>query len=556
MTAPSRRDATIARAAADGNLAAFEELVRRYQDELYRQAVGYLGCPSDAQDAVQDALIRAFERLATLRDMEKVEPWLRTLVRNRCLNLLRSRQRRLDAASQAEPATAASPPEAIGTDMSAADMLRALPEPSAAAFRLHYLEGRSVAEVARALCATSGSVKQRLYRARQQLREEAVAMATTDADRLPDDFPARVITHLIEAGRRDRLHMRLDQAREHLRQALEVESDHPEALLELGRCYDPFGWPGDDQFQVLERAARVSTDSLEVACELAIACRRPGREAKLPEAQDRAVELCQRRLADAPEDLVALKAMARLRSPDAPDKALPLLQKAVEQAPSDTEANFWLARTFDRLDRRSEAMPLYERICADNDSSVWTYFAHRQLAIHLAFRVGAIEQAVEHMEEVWRLTGKATEAGNLIYFLGACERFDRILQLYEEVQRDGIPRVHATAGIAYRQANRLDEATAAWEQALEAAEDPPFRAEASLHLARCLHGLGHADRAAVYVEEGLHLDLASRRTLASGPETPFWRVWTRWLVECLQALDQEGAPVAGLLKKARQQATS
>ena len=41
------------------------------------------------------------------------------------------------------------------------------------------------------------------------------------------------------------------------------------------------------------------------------------------------------------------------------------------------------------------------------------------------------------------------------------------------------------------------------------------------------------------------------RALAASPGTPFWHVWTRWLVVCLQELDRHGAPVAGLLEAAR-----
>ncbi len=554
MTVPDQTDASLARAASTGDLVAFEQLIRRHQDNLYRQAISYLGCFADSQDAVQDALCGAFERLPSLRDPEKVASWLRTLVRNRCLNILRARQRRNKAEALAEAAPVPSLKDTEPVDETVVHLLCLLPKASATAFRLHYMEGRTVDDIARTLETTPGSVKQRLYRARHQLRQEAIDMATTDADRLPDDFPARVIAHLIESGRCDRLHMRYDEAKEHLHHALEIQPDHPGALLELGRTYGPFGWPDDNQFGALERAARVAPDSLEVTCELAIACRQPGREDRLQAAHNRALDLSEHRLANRPDDIMALKIRARLLILDkAFGEAEHLLRRAVELSSSDQEACFWLARTLDHLDRRAEAQPLYERLCENGEGTFWTVSGHRQRATHLAFRGGDIERAVEHMEEVWRLTRWPNEAMNLIYFLGACERFDRILELYEMVQPERHhPREHATAGVAYAHRGRFEEAQAAWERVLETTGKTPIRAEASLHVARSCFELGQSDRAVGPLEIGMGLDLTDRDALAGKPSTPFWSVWTRWLVECLEALDSHGAPVIPLLDGVRQ----
>jgi RNA polymerase sigma-70 factor, ECF subfamily len=564
MTAPEPTDAALARAAANGDLAAFERLVHRHQQGLYRQAVGYLGSRADAEDSVQEVFCRAFERLPSLRELEKLGPWLRALLRNHCLNSLRARQRRAVAEGQADSGWVdTTPPPAVLADGGASELLHELPGISAEAVRLHYLEGRSIREVAEALGTTPGSVKQRLYRARHQLKKEAIAMATTRADRVSDDFSARVIVHLIESGRQDRLHMRYPQAQAHFYQVLDMETDHPEALLELGRTYDPLGWPDDEQFSVLERAARARPDSLEVACELATACRMPGRQQRLPEVKEHALALSQRRLADRPDDIVALKTQARLLTGDGNHSdAEQLLRSVLEVCPDDPEARFWLARALDRMDRRAEAQPLYERICEDAEGTYWAYLAHRNRATHLAFRDGDIQRAVEHMEEVWRITGKANEAGNLIYFLGACERFDRVLQLYEHTWQDQRhSRVHATAGIAYSASGRPEPAKAAWERAIAGTEQTAVKAEASLHLARTLFDLGQPDLASECIDAGLKLDLSERRTLAQDPTTPFWIVWSRWLVGTLEALLADGArlsagaaPVAVLLEEVRGEA--
>jgi tetratricopeptide (TPR) repeat protein len=234
-----------------------------------------------------------------------------------------------------------------------------------------------------------------------------------------------------------------------------------------------------------------------------------------------------------------------------------LLCRILELDPSDHEAAFWLARALDRMDRRDEAQPFYVRICSSDEETIWTFSAHRQLATHLAFRVGDVERAVDHMEEAWRITGWTSEAENLIYLLGPCERFDRIIDVYHKIQRETLhPRVHATAGVAYREMSRLEEAKQAWERALDTSDDPALEAEASLHVARCLGELGMPEQRRPYVEAGARLELKGRGTLTSGESTVFWTAWTRWLVDCLEALQHSDADLGDLLEKTREQAAA
>ena len=67
MKTTATGDGSLARAAADGDLAAFETLVRRHQHQLYRDALGYLGSHDEALDAVQEALVGALGRFHQLR---------------------------------------------------------------------------------------------------------------------------------------------------------------------------------------------------------------------------------------------------------------------------------------------------------------------------------------------------------------------------------------------------------------------------------------------------------------------------------------------------------
>ena len=88
-------DGELVQASLKGQLSAFEYLVRRYQDVLFRNALCYVHRPEDAQDMVQDAFLKAFEELSTLDNPEKFGGWMRTMVRNSCLNALRSHRREI-----------------------------------------------------------------------------------------------------------------------------------------------------------------------------------------------------------------------------------------------------------------------------------------------------------------------------------------------------------------------------------------------------------------------------------------------------------------------------
>ena len=78
---------------------------------------------------------------------------------------------------------------------------------------------------------------------------------TRNKQDLPEGFAARTIARLLEQGRKDRLYMRMGDARARFREALEVFPDHPEALMELGRTYDPIEGPSQEEEATLQRAA-------------------------------------------------------------------------------------------------------------------------------------------------------------------------------------------------------------------------------------------------------------------------------------------------------------
>jgi RNA polymerase sigma-70 factor, ECF subfamily len=92
--APEPTDAVLVARIADGDVAAFEQLVRRYSDGAYRLALRMLGDRTDAEDAVQDAFIIVWRRVEGITAPDALRTWLFQVVRRQCLIVLRRRRKR------------------------------------------------------------------------------------------------------------------------------------------------------------------------------------------------------------------------------------------------------------------------------------------------------------------------------------------------------------------------------------------------------------------------------------------------------------------------------
>ena len=85
-------DAELVAQAQSGNLEAFEELVRRHSQLIYRTLTAILGNPADAQDAMQDTLLSAFKHIGGFQGRSKFSTWLVSIARNSALQRLRGRK--------------------------------------------------------------------------------------------------------------------------------------------------------------------------------------------------------------------------------------------------------------------------------------------------------------------------------------------------------------------------------------------------------------------------------------------------------------------------------
>lgn len=159
--------------AARGDHTAFRSILDHTKDGMYRLSCRLLGNPVDAEDALQDAYIKAFRALSdgNYTGEARVETWLYRIVTNSCLDALRRRKVRA-AGPPAEDTRAEPQSPELRVALTEIDAwLGDLPDEQRAVVVLRCVEGLTSAEAARVLGCTEGAVEQRLVRARATLRE-------------------------------------------------------------------------------------------------------------------------------------------------------------------------------------------------------------------------------------------------------------------------------------------------------------------------------------------------------------------------------------------------
>ena len=146
---------------ADG----IEEILDKYGNNLYRICLVTLKNLADAEDALQDTIIRYLQKSPKFESGAHQKAWLIRVAINICRDMLRKR-RYYDEKVENIPV-----PEADEQQQAALDALLTLPEQFRTLLTLHYIEGYSVAELARILGKTQSAVKMRLSKGRALLRE-------------------------------------------------------------------------------------------------------------------------------------------------------------------------------------------------------------------------------------------------------------------------------------------------------------------------------------------------------------------------------------------------
>src|SRR5688572_1937625 len=176
-------------AAGGGDRVALERLLMKAQEVAYRFSRTVCGGPADAEDVMQDALLKTFRYVNRIRDPHAFRTWLYRTVRNACLMKRRRKAGEpprvlslddvLPSIDGSADATAAGPhrdPEALAINTALRrkldKALRALPRSYRTVVFLREMEGLSTKDVAGILKMSESNVKMRLHRARLFLRKE------------------------------------------------------------------------------------------------------------------------------------------------------------------------------------------------------------------------------------------------------------------------------------------------------------------------------------------------------------------------------------------------
>jgi RNA polymerase sigma factor (sigma-70 family) len=189
-----RDERRLVRRAARGDRDAFTTIFRRFQQDLYRYCVGILGNSEDAQDALQNTMVKALGALPGERREIDLKPWLYRIAHNESIDLIRRRRQTVSLEDDGLPAGAS-----LADEVETRHRLRQLladvgelPERQRGALVMREAGGLEFEEIAAALGTTPGVARQTLYEARLGLREMdagrnmdcvAVTKALSDGDR-------------------------------------------------------------------------------------------------------------------------------------------------------------------------------------------------------------------------------------------------------------------------------------------------------------------------------------------------------------------------------------
>jgi RNA polymerase sigma-70 factor (ECF subfamily) len=154
--AETRSDEELVRGAKAGSQEAFGELVARYKDAVFGVAYHRLQDFEEARDVTQEAFVKAFQGLETLRRPAAFANWLNRIAEGTAIDAVRRRRRELPLEAAGEVADT-SDQDGDGVAEQVREALATLPEATRLAAILHYVNGYSHSEVAQFLDTTEGS---------------------------------------------------------------------------------------------------------------------------------------------------------------------------------------------------------------------------------------------------------------------------------------------------------------------------------------------------------------------------------------------------------------
>jgi len=173
----TQRDAILLERSMNSDRAAFGELAKRYFSILYAAALSILGSPEEAEDACQEALIKAFRYIRTIKDTGKFGPWARSIVRQECFSRLQKKSKTtallkkisLEYQQSSVIVIHSEKPRRLYHRQLLQYAMQRLSERTREIVLLHYMNGLSCEEIASQTGARIGTIKSHLFKARQKM---------------------------------------------------------------------------------------------------------------------------------------------------------------------------------------------------------------------------------------------------------------------------------------------------------------------------------------------------------------------------------------------------
>ena len=182
---PPPDEAVLVKRARQGDLGAYDDLVRRYQERIYATVYHMTSNHEDANDLAQEAFIKAYQALKSFKGGSSFYTWVYRIAVNKTINFLKQRKNRtqlslddLDFNAEHDPDLVALISEKTPRrEISLAELheklnvaLQKLSEPHRLVVTLHDVQGLSHEEIAEIMDCNIGTVRSRLFYARQQLQ--------------------------------------------------------------------------------------------------------------------------------------------------------------------------------------------------------------------------------------------------------------------------------------------------------------------------------------------------------------------------------------------------
>lgn len=159
-------DALLVKRAQKEDVGAFVELMEKYKTALYKVAKSYLGSEDDIADVMQDTVLAAYEHIKELKNASYFKTWLTRILINQCKDFLRQQKKYVVSDKIAE-----TPYEMPENNREFYELIKELPEDYRMIFLLYYGEGFKTNEIAQILDVNENTVKSRLRRGRDRLKQ-------------------------------------------------------------------------------------------------------------------------------------------------------------------------------------------------------------------------------------------------------------------------------------------------------------------------------------------------------------------------------------------------